>query len=128
MENNNVNNEEEKKKVTGEVVKQKNGNESDSGKVLGILSYLGILALIPFLSEKNNSFVVYHAKQGMNLFILEIIGSVAASILGGMLHMRGTLTSLVELAAFILSVIGIVYVCQGEKKELPVINSIKIIK
>ena len=44
------------------------------------------------------------------------------------MRMGNLLASLVELAAFVLSIMGIVYACQGEKKELPVINSIKIIK
>ena len=37
-------------------------------------------------------------------------------------------SALFEIAIFILSVMGIVYVCQGEKKELPVVSSLKIIK
>ena len=57
-----------------------NKKDIDSGKGMAILSYIGILALIPFLAEKKNKFVIYHAKQGMNLFICEIIGSVAINL------------------------------------------------
>ena len=103
-------------------------SESDSGKGLAILSYFGILSLISFFSEKNNSFVVFHAKQGLNLFLLEIIGYFAASIVGRIMHMSYLLVSAVELCAFILSIIGIIAAAQGEKKELPIVSSIKIIK
>jgi len=103
-------------------------SEVESGKLMAILSYIGILCLIPYFAEKNNSFVVFHAKQGLNLFILEIIALVAANILGGIMYMTYTLTSIVEIAVLIFSIIGIVYAAQGEKKELPVIGSIKIVK
>ena len=103
-------------------------SEVESGKVMAVLSYIGILVLIPYFSEKNNSFVVFHAKQGLNLLILEIIAIVAASILGRILYMYYILTSVVEIAAFVLSIIGIVYAVQGEKKEIPVVSQIKIVK
>ena len=103
-------------------------NEVESGKGYAILAYLGILVLVPFFAEKNNSFVVFHAKQGLNLFILEIIGYFAASFLGYMIHMAGLLTSVVSLASFVLSIIGIVAVVNGEKKELPIVSSIQLIK
>ena len=103
-------------------------DEVSSGKLMAILSYIGILVLIPYFSEKNNSFVVYHAKQGLNLFVLEIIASFAVAFIGGILRMSYLLTSVVELAIVVFSIIGIVYAAQGEKKELPLIGSIKIIK
>ena len=104
----------------------------DSGKGMAILSYIGILALIPFLSEKKNKFVIYHAKQGMNLFICEIIGSfvigIVTSILWRLWFVANLIETLYGLAVLALSIIGIVNVCNGKAKELPVINKIKIIK
>ena len=38
---------------------------------MGIIAYFSLLALIPYFCEKKNKFVVYHAKQGMNLLIFE---------------------------------------------------------
>ena len=105
--------------------------EIDDGKVMGILAYLGILALIPYLAEKNNKFVVFHAKIGMNLFLIEVIGSVAISVLVFTLILAplAALASMVlSIGTLVLSIIGIVNVCQGEAKELPVIEKIKIIK
>ena len=103
-------------------------NEESSGMLLGILSYFGILSLIPYFVEKKNSFVVYHAKQGLNLFLLELIGGIGASILDRFLRLPSTLSRLVGLCGIVLSIIGIVYVCQGNKKELPLIEKIKLIK
>lgn len=105
----------------------------DAGKGMGILSYLGFLALIPYLSEKNNKYIIYHAKQGMNLFIIEIILGVATSIISAILTWRlwiitNIITSLVGLFVTALSIIGIVNVYNGKAKELPIVNKFKFIK
>jgi uncharacterized membrane protein len=47
-------------------------SERENENMMAILSYLGILCLIPFLVFKDNDFVQYHAKQGLTLFIAEI--------------------------------------------------------
>lgn len=104
----------------------------EAGKVMGILSYIGILALIPYFAEKDNKYVVYHAKQGLNLFICELICGIALSILNSLIWRIWIISSLLEtaygLVAFVLSIMGIVNVCNGKAKELPVINKFKIIK
>lgn len=128
--------EENKKEVEKvEVIQNKQSfskKEVEDGKLLGILSYIGILSLIPYFVEKNNKFVMYHAKQGLNLFLLEMICSVAISIVGPILWLLFWLVALVSaavsLASLVLSVIGIINVCNGEAKELPYISKFKLVK
>lgn len=101
----------------------------ENGKGMGILSYLGFLCLIPYFTEKENKFVIYHAKQGLNLFICEVIVALAISLVSTILWRVGSLLeSIFGLIAFAFSVLGIVNVLNGKAKELPVINKIKIIK
>jgi len=106
--------------------------EIEDGKLMGILSYISILSLIPYLTEKNNRFIMYHAKQGVNLFLLEVICSVVLSVIGPLLWLLlwavGLVSALVSLASLALSIIGIVNVCNGQAKELPYINKFKFIK
>ena len=106
--------------------------EIEDGKLMGILSYIGILSLIPYFTEKNNKFVMYHAKQGLNLFLLEMICSVAISIVGSLLWLLfwlvGLVSTAVGVASLVLSVMGIVSVCKGEAKELPYIGKFKLVK
>ena len=46
----------------------------DNDKLMGILSYIGILVLIPLLATSNrSSFLSYHVNQGLNLLIVWII-------------------------------------------------------
>lgn len=101
----------------------------ESGKAMGILSYIGPLALIPYLVEKNNRFVMFHAKEGMNLFILGVIGYAVVSILAFILFLFGGLLFLLYNAALIyLSVKGIINVCNGKSEGLPYIDKFKFIK
>lgn len=97
------------------------------GKTLGILSYLGILVLIPYLSEKKNKYVIFHAKQGISLLIAEIIVGGILWFLGLILSWRVSwLVSICQTAFFFLSLVlsfmGIKNVCDGKAKELPLIN------
>ena len=104
----------------------------ESGKVMGILCYIGILVLIPYFTEKNNKYVLYHVKQGLNLFIWEIIGGIAVGIIAALLWRLWIITNIIDtvfgLAILALSLIGIVNVCNGKAKELPIVNKFKFIK
>ncbi len=131
------NNFEDKAKEVLNDVKDETNNydkkDIESGKVMAILSYIGILVLIPYFAEKNNKYVQYHAKQGLNLFLIEVIAGIAVSIITGILSfilffLGAIISYAISLCFFALSIIGIVNVCNGKAKELPVINKIKLIK
>ena len=113
-------------------IKSYSKKEMKDGRLMAILSYLGILALIPFFAEKNNKYVLYHVKQGLNLFIWEIIGGIAVGIIAALLWRLWIITNIIDtvfgLAILALSLIGIVNVVNGKAKELPVINKFKFIK
>ena len=83
-----------------------------------ILSYLGILFLIPLLVDKDKEFKHFHAKQGMVLFIAEIITAMFAAV--PVLGWFGA--PILYIAWLILSIIGITNVLEGNKKELPYIG------
>lgn len=110
--------------------------DKKTGKGYALVSYLGILCLIPFFCEKENKFVMYHAKQGLNLVIDVAIATVALWLLAIPLLLIPILGWLlifllgfgVNVGAIVLSVIGIVNACKGEAKELPLVNKLRIIK
>ena len=109
---------------------------SRNHKGMAILSYLGILVLIPLLAgDKQSEFIKFHVNQGLVLFII----SMVVEILDGnwiyrlnfMLNIGtviGILFDLVDLAVVVLAVMGIISACKGEKKKLPVIGDIQLIK
>lgn len=46
----------------------------DQDKIMLVLAYLGILALIPLLTVKDSDYVKWHAKQGLALGIVAFVG------------------------------------------------------
>lgn len=50
-----------------------------------VLSYLGLLALVPLLTEKDDREVQWHAKHGLVLTVAEIILWVALMLVGSLL-------------------------------------------
>ena len=92
---------------------------AEKNLLMGILSYIGILVIIPFLVAKDDPFVKFHIKQGLVLVVIEL----AAWVLGAMLWQLWMLLNLVNLATLVLSIIGIVNVVQGTQKELPLVGS-----
>lgn len=106
--------------------------EKSEGIFFGILSYLSVLCLIPYFLENKNNFVKFHAKQGLNLFLLEIIVGFSASVLVVLLLFLGfavvLVRNIIECIFFVVSIIGIIDVVQGKARELPIVNKIKIVK
>jgi uncharacterized membrane protein len=93
--------------------------EVNNDKLMGILSYLSILVIIPLLATKNRSaFLNFHVNQGVNLLIVEIIGWVILSVVG-----LWYLMNLWQLIILVLLVIGIINVSKNETKPLPVIGT-----
>lgn len=110
---------------SGDPVVVNNSNDT----LMGVLAYLGILALIPYFIKDQSSFVRYHAVRGMNLFILELIAGVACGIISAGLPVIGSILGwLVSVAGLVLSIFGIINVANKEKKDLPVIGGIQFIK
>jgi len=111
------------------------GNPQASDKTLMlVLAYFGLLALIPFLVEKDDAEVRWHAKHGLVLFCTEIIVWVAFTIvnmiLGIILGMipgvnvvTGILGCLISVALFIgmivLHVMAIMSALKGERLLVP---------
>ncbi|OQA52331.1 MAG: Chloroplast import component protein (Tic20) [candidate division WS2 bacterium ADurb.Bin280] len=86
---------------------------------MGVLCYLGILVLIPLLTEaKNDPFVKFHIKQGLVLLIFAVIINVvlAIPVLGWIIGAIGWIISVY------LMIVGIINVVNGEEKQLPILG------
>ncbi len=106
--------------------------EKSEGMFFGILSYISVLCLIPYFLEDKNNFVKFHAKQGLNLFLLEVIVGVSASILVFLLLFLGfaivLVRNIIECVFFVVSIMGIIDAATGKARELPIVNKIKIVR
>lgn len=94
-----------------------------ANKGISVLCYFGIFALIPMLTKKNSLFVRYHAKQGVILFLAEIIVSILSGILSSIAFLS-IIMGLLGTAIFVFAILGIVNACQGQAKEIPLVGSI----
>jgi uncharacterized membrane protein len=133
--NNNYNERIQNLNNTHDYSSQYDPNDIETNKVLALFSYFGILFLIPLLGAPNSKYARFHASQGLNLFILEIILAIASSIFGailGWIAVVGWLVSLVfwllSLLVAIIAIVGIVNAVGGKAKELPIIGGLRILK
>ena len=103
----------------------------NENKAMAALSY--ILAPIPYFLDNKSKWVRYHAIQGMNLLMIFLILSLILSIinnlfLGPFVFVATILRTTLNVFGAIYAITGIVNVCNGEAKELPLINKFKLIK
>ncbi|MBV8517522.1 MAG: DUF4870 domain-containing protein [Acidobacteria bacterium] len=92
-----------------------------------VLSYLGILSLVPFFAKKDDPEVQWHAKNGVALFGAEIVVWIVLLILG--IVLRGVLSCgisalscIVWCAFLVISIICIVKAVGGQRYRIPVIT------
>ncbi len=120
----------------------------ENGKGMAILSY--ILPFIPYFVEKENKYVKYHARQGMDLLLVSIIYTIIYNILTSVIKVNGSCGSLfgynlgnycritpwwiswplgiIYLSISIIAIIGIINAVKGKAKELPILNKFKVFK
>jgi uncharacterized membrane protein len=88
-----------------------------------VLSYLSLLALIPYVASKNPE-VRWHAKQGLTMTAVFLAATVAVWILVA-LPLIGwifvVIRPLLSLAWTVLLIMGIVKALGGERWRMPVI-------
>ncbi len=102
----------------------------DNRTIMVVLSYLGLLALIPLLVEKNDAEVQWHAKHGLVLtaaeFVLfvglQIVTMILGAISGGLGCLIGILFPVVALGILVLHVICIAKGLKGERFIVPKVS------
>jgi len=109
----------------------------DQNKIMGILSYFGILVLIPIFAAKESPFARFHANQGLVLLVTGILVGMATSLVGmlfGLIHIDvltvlwNIVSWLIRVAMFALMILGIVNAASGRAKELPLVGNFRILK
>ena len=83
---------------------------------ISFLCYFGPLFLIPYLTRPNSDFVRFHSNQGLLLLLLDAIcGFVGLGFAGGVFHI-------------VCLVMGLSAVSKGEKRKLPIIGGIQLLR
>ena len=111
-------------------------SEEQTKKIVCSLAYLfGILFFLPLVMFPNDDTAKFHANQSLVILLATIIGEVVLGILSVLLRsvpvlgvLFGVLCGLFGLIVFVACILCIVGVINGEKKELPVIGKIRLLK
>ncbi|MBF0127294.1 MAG: hypothetical protein HQM02_08800 [Magnetococcales bacterium] len=88
-------------------------------KMMAALSYLGILSLVPLLVNKDNVYVRFHARQGIILWIWEVVAIYTLVVPG----VGRAFFSISGILCFAFSVIGLISVVMGRAWKLPLIGN-----
>ena len=104
------------------------GGSADNRTIYIVLSYLGLLALIPFLVEKEDREVQWHAKHGLVLtgaelvlvLLIGIVGFVLSFVTSGLAScVLVPFFGLLWIAVLILHVLCIMKGVKGERFLIP---------
>lgn len=86
-------------------------NDIQDNKVTAALSYISILFIVPLFLKRNSKFCQFHGKQGLMVFIMELLGFVP--VIGWMLFVL----------ALLLSIVGVLRTLDGKYWKLPILGN-----
>lgn len=106
------------------------GKVSENRAIMIVLAYLGPLALIPFIAEKEDQEVQWHAKHGLVLFAAEIVLWIVVGVLNfavtAIFPPLGCITIilclLLGLAILAFHIMCMVKGNQGERLKVPTLS------
>lgn len=118
------------------------------GKTMAILSY--IIPFIPYFVEKDNKYVKFHSRQGMDLLLISIVYAIVYNVLSAVIKVRTSCgsfwgydlgyyckvtpwwvilpLSLVGLVISAIAIIGIINAVNGKAKVLPLVGKFEVFK
>jgi uncharacterized membrane protein len=104
------------------------GPASSDRTLMVILSYLGILALIPYLTKKEDPDIHWHAKNGVGLLILDVAVWVVFFVIGMALRNTAlgcgmaTIQCVIWIAIFILHIYCLIQAVGGKRPRIPAVT------
>jgi len=90
------------------------------GKFFAVISYIGFLCIVSLVLKKENPFAAYHAKQGLVLFVIEVVSFIISII-----PFIGVLINLVVSTCCVLaSIWGIVQSLKEQECRIPLVSQL----
>ena len=93
--------------------------KSDEGRLAAVMAYIPFLCFVPLLNMRHNQEAVFHARQGVMLFLIELVA---------FLFLFDRISSFVFTAILIvavaLSMAGIYFALQGRNYRLPIVGDL----
>ncbi|MCK4574507.1 MAG: hypothetical protein KAU36_09050 [candidate division Zixibacteria bacterium] len=95
------------------------GFQSEEGRMAAVMSYIPILCFVPLLNMKDNKEARFHARQGVLLFLIELLAVIF--LVDGI---SDFVFKAILIVAVALSVVGIYFALQGKNYKLPIIGDL----
>lgn len=101
-------------------------NDAEANKIMAVISYIGVLVLIPLITGKykQSPFLKFHVNQA----IIFCIGYFVVMLLYLIPSIGGFLGFIIQVGILVMGIISIIGAIKGETRSFPIINKIKIIK
>lgn len=96
------------------------GEKNTKSQFMAMMSYLGVLCLVPLVRNKDDEYVDFHARQGLVIWILGILAIFTLYIPGLGKLVFGTLAMMV----MAYSILGLVSVLLHKAWRLPIIYNL----
>jgi uncharacterized membrane protein len=91
----------------------------EEGRMAAILSYIPLLCFIPLLNMKDNKDARFHARQGVLLFLIELLAVIF--LIDGISNF---VFKAILIVGIILSIAGIYFSLQGKSYKIPIIGDL----
>ncbi len=106
--------------MEGNVPEEADQKDVREGRFFAVISYISFFCVVSLILKKENKFAVYHAKQGLVLFVFEVVAFILSMIplLGWLIRVFGLLLFL------LLSLWGVVNSLNGNYSRIPLISRI----
>lgn len=93
--------------------------EIKEGRFFALISYLVFLCIVSLILKKDNKFALFHAKQGLVIFVLEV-ATLILSVISFLQWLR-----VAGLVIFgLLSLWGILEALRGNYRQIPLVSKI----
>ena len=102
------------------MAEKQNDQEINEGRFFAVISYIGFLCVVALVLKKENKFGLFHAKQGLIIFVLEVAAFVLSVI-----PLLGWVIGVFGYALFLLvSLWGMLKAFLGQYYRIPVVSRI----
>ena len=101
-------------------MKEFDSNDIAENKAVASISYISLLFILPLFLKKDSPFVQEHAKQGLILFLFELLGTIIFYLP----FIGRVLGSIILVICLIVSIVGFLVAITGSFVAFPIIHDL----
>ena len=93
-------------------------------KTTGIVAYITWIGWIVAFCAGDKEGAKFHLNQALVIFLAQIVASVIRVIP----YVGGVVSTILSIFLFVCWIMGLIYACQDQEKEVPLLGQLKILK